>query len=77
MSALKAGATGRYVDADQNEHAVLVVCNHFEVKSPGPDDNGNPKPVACVEVPGKVRAKLVRSDGAESFAVIDASKVEV
>lgn len=77
MGALKAGATGRYVDKDDNAHAVLVVGPHFEVRSPGNDENGNAKPVARCEVPGKVRAKLVRDDGAEFFAVIDADKVEV
>lgn len=76
-NALKTGATGRYVDGDDNTYAVIVVGPHFEVRSPGNNQDGSAKPPCRCEVAGKVRAKLINDHGEEKFAVIDASKVEV
>lgn len=61
--ALKTGATGLYVDDNDNAHGVLVIGPHFEVKSPGNKDNGEALPPARVPVKGFVRVRLFDEDG--------------
>jgi hypothetical protein len=77
MAALKTGATGRYVDQDQNVHAVLVIGPGFKVESPGNDSNGAALPPVRVPVEGIVRVRLFDEHGDSWTDEVPAARIEL